>query len=53
MAVKAEDKFLNFMVRHTLGAFVPWPPLFVVAVCNGIAVFRAALCGAERLSGGS
>ena len=52
MEAGAEDKLLNFMVRHAFGASFPGAPAVSAAIRSGIAMFCGVLCGAERLSGG-
>ena len=47
-SVLKHDGSAHFSGLRSLGAL-----LFFAVICNGIAVLCAALCGAERLSGGS
>ena len=55
IAWKQEQRisFKTLWFGTLFGASFSGAPAVFAAICNGIAVFCAVLCGAERLSGGS
>ncbi len=47
MILRADDKFKNFMVRHTFGGFVAWDPCCVLLLF-GMDLLYCVLFSLER-----